>query len=375
MLPTLFSPLTESDFTLEFASDASFFDETTPLDLIVLISPGLETDLLTSLTDLETATGTLTITNGLIEGTFETDTGEIIADSLDLPDLLTDLNALLLDSAGTLSLANGFLNATLISGDEQFDIANFNLASFAAEGISFLLSEVETTTVLQDGALAIDTETLLGPVFGVIDFGNGFLDIDLDTPLGVLDFERDFGPEDQYSFSLPTSLGTFDANFNLDSGLIEVDLFLGMELDIPISSLTGSFVLDDGVAALTVDTPLGGVTTDFEFADLIGDQVFDFLTGLTVDADLLAGQLNLAATDGQELVETTVDLLGLNAEAIATVSQTNGDFALVEGALNGVASVGEEAIAISGSVDDLIGLLTMPLSGFFASPEVMVGEG
>lgn len=371
MLPNLFSSLAESAATISFAPDSEFLNESL-LELVAAISPEAEAFVLDGLDTLATATGDLSIAAGQFEGSLTTAAGETLPISLDAPTMLSQAGDLLGDANGSLSLVDGILNASLDLGEDLLEVVDFNLAAFAAEGLSFLVSEADAVFPIENGTLAISEETPLGLFEGAIAFGNGVLDIDLLTPAGDLDFAIPFSPEALFPFVVPTPLGDVDAVVDFFAGNISAPLPFGMDIEVPLDSLTGDLTLSDGIASLSFDTPLGPITTDFDVDDLVGDVVVDYLTGVSIDAQLLTGQLEVLATSGTESAETSVDLIGLANQAVDILTQTNGELSLDAGLLSGLISIGEETIDVNQSVDDLLDLLASPIGDLFAlSPAVV----
>lgn len=367
MLPNLIDSLLESVDAIEgdliLQED---FLENSVSELLTAISPGAEALLLDGIDTLTEATGELAIAAGVFEGSLSTPTDGLLPLLFDAPAALTELGDLLAEASGSLSLTDGILNAVLELDDDQYDIVEFDLASFAAEGLSFLISEAEATLPIVNGTVLISEATPLGMVEGAIAFGGGALDVDIESPAGALDFVIPFSPDTQFAFAIPTPLGTADVNVNFFTGLIEVPLFPGFDVELPLDSINGELELDDGTATLTLDTLVGPISTDFEVDALVSDTVIDFLTGVTLDAQLLTGQLDILATSGEEAIATAFDLLDLNNQAIDFLEETNGDLSLDAGLLSGSVSFGAETLDIEQSVDDLLDLLAVPLSDLFA---------
>ncbi|MGD1943006.1 MAG: hypothetical protein ACFB0G_17040 [Leptolyngbyaceae cyanobacterium] len=372
MLSNLFSSIVPEDALLSIVPDSDFFDTTSVLELVSTVSEEAEAFLLDGLETLETAVGEISINAGVFDGilTTATDTFSAIFDG---PEFLTEAIEFLADTTGTLSLVDGIVNATLQVENELFEVIDFDLATFAADGFSVLLSSVDTALPIENGALLIDVETELGPISGIIDVANGALDVDLDTPIGALDFTTDFGPEAVYTFEVPTALGSIDATLNLDTGNLEVPLFIGSPIIVPLSSLSGDLTLDDGTATLAIDSQFGPISTSFEVDELVSNLVIDTLTGLSIDAALTPdGLLDVLATSGTEIFETTVDLADLGAQAVSLLEQTSGDIRLNEGLISGILSVGEDSFEIAETVADLATLLTNPIGDLFTLPATAV---
>ena len=361
MLPNLINALVESLATAESTPNPDFFDASV-FELLALVSPEAEAFLQDGIDTLIDATGDLTITAGVLEGTLTSDTSEILPLAFNAPVALAEVGEFLADASGTVSLANGIVNAALETGDTLYEVTEFDLATFAADGLSTLVSEVDTVVPIVDGTLLISEDTPLGLVEGAIAFGNGVLDVAVESPAGDFDLVMPFSPDAQFPFAIPTPFGAVDANVNFFTGNIELPLFSGFDIEVPLASLNGDLALSEGDAALTFDTVFGSFTAEFELDDLVSDAAIDFLTGVTFDAQLLAGQLDILTTSGSEAIATSLDLIDLNNQAIELVEQLDGAFTLGAGVLTGTASLGSEVTEIEQPVAELTDLLTTPLN-------------
>jgi hypothetical protein len=246
-------------------------------------------------------------------------------------------------------------------------VTEFDLATFEADGLSFLVSEVDSVFPIMDGTVFISEDTPWGVVEDAIAFGNGALDIAVESPAGAFDLALPFSPDAQFLFAVPTPFGTVDANVNFFTGNIEIPFLSGFDIEVPLNTLSGELALSDGDAALTFDTVLGPFTAEFALDELVSDAAVDFLTGVTLDAQLLAGQLDVLATSGAEAIATSFDLIDLNNQAVELAEQLDGEFSLGAGVLTGTASLGAEVIAIEQSVAGLTDLLEIPLSEVFSN--------
>jgi hypothetical protein len=366
MLPNLLSALVAPLAIAESELNEAIFDASV-FELLAAFSPEAEAFLQDGIDTLVDATGDLTITAGVLEGTLTTVEDEILPIEFDTPAVLADVGDLLAGASGELSLVNGIVNATFITGDTLYEATEFDLATFAAEGLSFLVSEVDAVFPIVDGTLLITEETPLGLVEGAIAFGSGVLDFAVDSPFGAFDLAVPFSPDAQFPFAVPTPLGTVDANVNFFTGNIEIPFLSGFAIEVPLASLTGDLALSDGNAALTFDTAFGSFTTELEIDELVSDAAIDFLTGVTLDAQLLAGQLDILATSGSEAIATSFDLIDLNNQAIELVEQIDGELSLELGSLTGVISTGSELIEIEQSVEAIADLLKAPLNKVFSN--------
>jgi hypothetical protein len=366
MLPNLLNLLVEPLTTVESAPNEAFFDSSI-FELFVASSFVTEPFLQNGIDMLTNATGELTITAGVLDGTLTTAADESLPIAFDTPAALAAVGDWLADASGNVSLIDGFVNATLATEDSLYEVTEFDLATFAADGLSFLVSEVDAAFPIMDGTVLISEDTPWGVVEGAIAFGDGALDVAVESPAGAFDLALPFSPDAQFLFAVPTPFGTVDANVNFFTGNIEIPFLSGFDIEVPLNTLSGELALSDGDAALTFDTVLGQFTAEFELDELVSDAAVDFLTGVTLDAQLLAGQLDVLATSGAEAIATSFDLIDLNNQAVELAEQLDGEFSLGAGILTGTASLGAEVIAIEQSVAELTDLLNTPLSEVFSN--------
>ena len=351
-----------SNIVLEVIPDEDFLDTTSLLDIVDTFSSDTANFVSETLEDLETATGEFTVNAGQVAGAFISDSVEVILDSFDLSEFIaTDLQELLSEASGSVSLLDGIANATFQLDEDLFTLENFDLATFAAEGINFLLSSIDAAIPIDSGTFLIQAETALGPINGTVGVADGSLDLDLDTFAGELDWSIDFGPEVVFPVQIPTDFGTFEALVNFDSGNLEIPIVPGAPVTIPLSSLSGEVQLNEGLATLSLDTQLGPVNTSFAVSETINELVIDTLTGLTVDATLTEGQFDLLSTSGMEVFETTLDLLNLSAQVGATLLETDGALTLENGLLSGLITVVQDSFTIEATIDELSNLLASPI--------------
>lgn len=365
MLPKLFDSLVESVSDFDLAPATEFLNTNAVLDIVSAISSDAADFVLDGLDTLENAVGDLEIVSGVVTGTLLPAVGEAIPIELDGPGILTEAGEILGDAIGSLSLIDGIVNADLTIDDTLYEVIDFDLANFAADGLGFLLSSAEAELPIANGEIQIETETLLGPIDGTINFAGGTLDIDLVTPLGDLDISNPFTVEDVFEFAVPTNFGDLDATVDFFNSSFVIPVF-DMEIEVPLESFTGALELSEGTATLVVDTPVGPVETDIDLDDLVGDAVVDYLTGVSVEATLADGLVDLLADSGTETFGGGLNLGALTELAIATLSDTNGTLNLDSGLLSGVVSVGTETLEIAETVDELFDLLSTPLGDLLA---------
>ncbi|MDB9525474.1 hypothetical protein PN498_05705 [Oscillatoria sp. CS-180] len=366
MLSTLFSSDTWSDLDLgldlDLDLDSEFLDTTSVLDVVSAFSSDAEEFVVDGLALLETIDGTAAISDGLLGISLTSETGDVTAIDFDVLGFLTNLDVLIDQASGSLSLVEGIVNANLNFDGNAYVVEGFDLATFAAEGFDFLLSSIDTTIPIQQGAFVIGFETGLGPISGVIDIAGGDFNVLLDTPAGDIDFDFEFGADAQYAVTAPTPLGEVDININLQSGNIEIPLFADQIVPIPLSSISGELGLSDGTATIAIDTLIGPIGASFAVDEIVSDFVTDALTGVAVDASLIGGQVDLVASSGTETFETAVDITDFTSQAFGLVSQVEGSVAITDGVVTGSGTVGEEPFNIEQTIASLGQLLSVPIA-------------
>lgn len=373
MLSTIFSSDLVSDLFLDLDLDSEFINTTSILDIVSAFSPDAADFLVDGLDFLDSIDGEVAIADGIFDLIIPSASGDDLGIEFDVLSFLSTLNNLIENTSGSLTLIDGIVDASLEINEDIYPLEGFDLASFAADGVDFLISAVDLTVPIEAGAFPIDFETGFGPVSGTVDIAGGDLDVVLDTPVGTLDFVLDFGPEAQYEFALPTFLNDIDININLNSGNIEVPLFLDTVIELPLSSLSGEITLSGGIAEIEIDGLLEPVSVTVDVAELVNELVTDTLTGVSVDATLTEGEFDLIASSGTETFATAFDVVEVNAQAFGLLSQIEGSIALEEGIVTGSATVGDDNIfSIEQTIADIGNLLAIPVGDIPSFVEAIV---
>jgi hypothetical protein len=283
------------------------------------------------ITALDDVQGTLSIANGFVTTDLITPFGPLQA-TYDVVTLATDLNTEFQAISGTLALSGGFASGNLIVGDDEFTATNFEFANLVSGLVADLLTSLDGTVPFANGTVAIDLPTPIGDIEGTIGFGNGALAVSLSTPLLPLNFAIDFPNDAQFEFTVP-QLGT-DAILNLATGQIEIDLIpvlSGPEVVFPITALSGSVALADGIANLSVETGFTMVNTQFNLATEVEETLLEFLS--TASGTLTIGNGDLGANLESNLGSFTGVLPAsqLFSDLIATLPLYQGTIALAGG--------------------------------------------
>ena len=382
---TLVQSLVGEPLLLMGSLEDGFQRNTTLLDIINFISADAGEFVTAGLAELETATGTLAITNGVVDASLTLATGELLAiESFDTVSFLQEeVNPFLETSSGTLTLNDGLANGVLTTNAQEFSVTNFDFATIAADALSSLLASIDTTIPMDNGVLYISADTALGPIQSAIDITGGDLDVAITSFAGDYSFSVDFPEMSQFFFDLPAPFE--DAAVNLNSGNLETSIPLpvlpAIEIKVPLSSVSGTASLADGVADLNISLQLANVdlpeiNATINLADTVREATVDFLTGLSGNLSLDQGQLNMALnnSDGSSLFVADLDLLALNSELITFAQQTNGAIELADGLFSGQITVADNVLPVNQSVSDLTALLNRPIDELVNPPTALIGE-
>lgn len=382
---TLVQSLVGEPLLLMGSLEDGFQRNTTLLDIINFISADAGEFVTAGLAELETATGTLAITNGVVDASLTLATGELLAiESFDTVSFLQEeVNPFLETSSGTLTLNDGLANGVLTTNAQEFSVTNFDFATIAADALSSLIASIDTTIPMDNGVLYISADTALGPIQSAIDITGGDLDVAITSFAGDYSFSVDFPEMSQFFFDLPAPFE--DAAVNLNSGNLETSIPLpvlpAIEIKVPLSSVSGTASLADGVADLNISLQLANVdlpeiNATINLADTVREATVDFLTGLSGNLSLDQGQLNMALnnSDGSSLFVADLDLLALNSELITFAQQTNGAIELADGLFSGQITVADNVLPVNQSVSDLTALLNRPIEELVNPPTALIGE-
>lgn len=283
--------------------------------------------------DLTEGTGLVTIDGSSLSGelslggstrTFTTD----LSDDIDA--LLGDASEFLSGITGSASLSDGQFIGDVTIDDSQYELS-LDITETLTDSLTSLFSVAEVTLPFTNGAFAVDIETALGDIDGMIDFADGDLDLDLTTPWGAVDTSIAF-PEDA-QFSVPLALGglsPMELDLDLAAGVLVVPMFGGLEVALDVFS--GELALADGVATLTLENVLPTpIETTFDIGPLasqVAIALTEDLSGeLTLDAGVLDG--TIVSSLGSFDLRASVDDLVLEASGV--IDQTTGALALNDG--------------------------------------------
>jgi hypothetical protein len=150
-----------------------------------------------------------------------------------------------------------------------------SMAQIVSSEVKQVVNQFSGRVPFADGKLKLDIATGFGNIQGTIEFGNGALVSNLNTPLGAYFSSIDFKPQDQIKFQTGQTTGIL--NFN--DGLVIVDLqpqVTGDEIAFPINVLTGAIEFKHGQAIVNTDG--FGTVAKFDLSALAQRAVTDVLT-------------------------------------------------------------------------------------------------
>lgn len=134
----------------------------------------------------ETTNGLLMFENGTISGSITTSdsTVDVLIETADFFSTLVDQAATV---SGTATLVDGLFNTDLTIDGSAYAVTDEDLDDFFETTLNSFLMNAETILPFSNGALSIDSSSLLGDFIGTLGFGDGQLAFDLETPFGDLE--------------------------------------------------------------------------------------------------------------------------------------------------------------------------------------------
>ncbi|BAU14868.1 hypothetical protein LEP3755_54230 [Leptolyngbya sp. NIES-3755] len=278
-----------------------FESSTLTLDPQVL---SIAAPLLPSLSTLRQSSGTLTFNNGQLTSRFNTPSGETNS-TVSISQLTTDVSTALQQLQGTLTFDRGSVTSDLTTPSGTLT-GTVPFAQSVSSFVDDIVRSFSGNVPFSDGKLNIDIPTPFGQIAGTIEFGNGALVSNLDTPLGSYFSSIDFREQDQFPFTFSGLPGV--VNFN--DGLVILDLVpqtQGEEIAVPINALSGNIAFNNGQATLSIPTPLGSFSTNFDLSTLVAETVTDALNG-SGTVTFTNGIAAIDVSGGLGTVRTTLNL-------------------------------------------------------------------
>jgi hypothetical protein len=262
-------------------------------------------------------------------------------------------------SNGTVTLSGGILEAAIATDGQTATLPAFDLSAAASTLVLDVINAIDATVPFTNGVFAFDLATALGPISGTIDVAGGDLNVDLVTPLGQLVADIDFNDGAVFPFSAPIPmLGSLDGIVDFSSGNIIAPLGPLGDAVIPLSSLSGTLTLLDGVASLETSVPLTPglsvpVTTDIELGPMASEYAAELVQDLNGSGTLTDGVLDASIGTPLGLFETVFDV-------VEFTTQGADFFAGIDGVIDVGSGIATAALTTPlGDINDSFDLATL----------------
>lgn len=371
LLPFVQGLLTIDDAGLQLPSGLA---TTSLLGLVDLINPIWADGVTNSLANLGDLSGQVVISAGVFEADLALGDNALFQGSLDAPATLTQLAALAAGTSGTATLANGLLNGSLTNGDDTFLIEDLDVATLASDFVLTTLTAIDATAEFSNGAFSFATDSLFGPLSGLIDVAGGDLNIDLTTPFGPFSLDVPFGDSARIPIDLGASvLGPLSGNIDFSTGLISASLpTFGITATVPITDFSGTLALDNGVLSIDSAFPvatgipfLGTILVplyaEFEIGPLASQAVADLVQDLTADVVLADGTLDMVGSGPLGAFDTSFDLVAFTNQGAEFFAGVDGVLGIGAGQLTADLTTPLGPVAGTFDLGSVAGFLDAPL--------------
>ncbi|MGB3136124.1 MAG: hypothetical protein WBB18_04900, partial [Nodosilinea sp.] len=321
----------EEEAIVELIPDTALLSSNSVLSLLEAFGPSVAEPVANFADALPEASG-VSVTSGLFDASLLLADGTGFVGSLDVPAALRNYADLAVASEGTATLASGILEATVTSAGQTAALPALDLSTVASALALDSISAIDATVPLTNGAFALDLATVLGPVSGTVDIAGGDLNLDLVTPFGQLVADVDFADDAIFPFLAPVpGFGTVDGAVDFNSGSILASLGPFGSLAVPLSTVSGSLTLLDGIASLDAAAPVGfglslPIDADFEIGPLASEYIAEFVQDLDGTGTLTDGIL-------EAVVESPLGLFATVFDVVAFTNQGADFFAGVDGVI------------------------------------------
>ncbi|MEB3179539.1 MAG: hypothetical protein VKL59_10965 [Nostocaceae cyanobacterium] len=293
-------------------------------------------------------TSNLTTRQGPVQGTFNfVELGNSFARSLETLD-------------GTLTVANGVLNGSVVTPLGSFQPANLNIADVAGTFAGLYLRQLNGTVPFNNGQIDVNLATPQGNIAGTVNFAGGRLTTNLTTPFGVIQGSSAFGEDAKIPFSFNRIPGIVD----FSTGQISADVLPGLiggEISIPFSSLGGNITFNNGVAEIKVPTQLGELSTSFDFASFADDNITKGLQG-NGSVSFNRGVVNLDVTGPLGRVEGSFNVPEIVRNYVTSLQSVQGTVTFDNGVVNSNLNTPWGGVVNSLNLPDLLASI-QPLLG------------
>jgi len=294
-------------------------------------------------------TSNLTTAAGALQGTFNfVELGNSFARSLETLD-------------GTVTLTNGVLNGSVVTPLGSFQPAELNIADLAGTFAGLYLRQLNGTVPFNNGQIDVNLATPQGNIAGTVNFAGGRLTTNLTTPFGVIQGSSAFGEDAKIPFSFNGIPGIVD----FSTGQIAADVLPGLtggEISIPFSSLAGTVSFNNGVAQINVPTTIGALSTTFDFASFADDNITEALQG-NGTVSFNRGVVNLDVTGPLGRVQSSFNVPEIVRNYVTSLQSVQGTVSFDNGVVNSNLNTPWGAVVSSFNLPDLLAEV-QPLLGF-----------
>ncbi|MEB3359972.1 MAG: hypothetical protein VKK04_24815 [Synechococcales bacterium] len=282
----------------------------------------------------ETVTGTVVFENGVVTANLASAEGDVMG----TVDLVSEINELVDDLTGltaTATLSGGRLVGEILglSSDDPLSdpfVFDLDLSSLVDITLTSLIQSWDDEFTVENGQIPINIPSTFGDITGTLSYLPGEVAIALTTPFGDI----------AETLPLPDGL-VFSADgvvVDLDTGNALVDVLPqlpGGNITLPLSSLTYNVTVVDGIATVSVPTPLFGTfEAEFDLTPLVRDY---FLTPFFAEAEgtlaIAEGILTSSFTTPYGTLEDTLDLTAFLTTLATDFSTLNGTLTFDGGTL------------------------------------------
>ncbi|MBD1916516.1 MULTISPECIES: hypothetical protein [Cyanophyceae] len=350
----------EEEAVVEFTPNESFFSSNSVLTLLAAFDSSfaeLVADFASALPD---ATGQISVEDGLFDANLRLADGTTLTGTFDAPTTLRGFADLAAVSNGTVTLNGGMMEAAIATDGQTAVLPRFDLTAAVSTLVLDTINAIDDTVPFANGAFTLDLATALGPIGGTVDLAGGDLNLDLATPFGQLVADIDFQDDAVFPFSASLPLvGDINGVVDFNSGNIVAPLGVFGDLSIPLSAVTGSLTLADGLASLDASLPIGSglslpvATADLAIGPLASEYVAEFVQDLDGTGTLTDGVLDAAIESSLGLFETTFDV-------VAFTNQGADFFAGIDGVIDVSGGIATASLTTPlGAIDDSFDLATV----------------
>jgi hypothetical protein len=329
--------LSLEDASVSLVPDDAFLSSNSLLTILAAFDPSFA-DLVAALADdLATATGQIAVTGGNFVADVLLEDGSTLVGSFDAPATLRDYADLAAAAEGTVTLSGGILDGAIAVDGQSASLSGLDLAALAGSLAGDLITAIDATVPFTNGAFALDLATALGPVSGLVHVAGGDLNLDLDTPFGQLTADIDFGDDAIFPFVAPVPMvGDVNGVVDFNSGNLVVSTGVFGDIAVPLSSLSGSLTLADGLATVDTAIPLGAglnvpVSTSLELGPIASEEIAEFVQDLNGTGTLSGGILTAALDSPAGLFDLAFDVVGFTNQGADFFAGVDGLITLGEG--------------------------------------------